>query len=153
KGRADRGSLALVPLRPIYSAIQQGQAFTLPRAPLPGDVTPDTPVVIVIGRNLMKFPAAPSHADGAGSMSDQAGDDVAGDELVTPQLDRREITVGRGLQGDIDSYRPRGSRRAAHQMVDPTALGHRASPHDQICPGSVDSDPLGRLPQQKAVIL
>src|SRR4051812_18723573 len=38
-------------------------------------------------------------------------------------------------------------------MVHATALRHRASANDQVCPGGVESHPLGRLPEQKALVL
>jgi len=93
------------PLRTVDPAIEQGDPVAPGGAPFPGDVAPDSPVVVVIGRHPLEPGAPARQADPAGGGSSEPGRHVARQKLVFPQLDRREPAVGPRLNDEIERQR------------------------------------------------
>src|SRR5688572_8930305 len=93
-GADDGGRSVAAGSRPVEPAIQEADPASPGGTPLPGDIPPDAPVVIMIRRDVGEAATALPDADVPGTASYEAWDDVPGHKPLIPELDRRKIAVG-----------------------------------------------------------
>src|SRR4051812_17150192 len=120
------------------AAIENAQPLSPSGTPLPGDIPPYTPVVIMVCRHIVKPSAALPDTHAPGSTGNQAGNDVAGQEPVFANLDRREIPIRYRRHPEVKADHRGSSVRATTQAVSPAVLAHRPLANSHIGAGGVE---------------
>jgi hypothetical protein len=88
--------------------------------------------VVVVSRGVLYPDTAGSDADLAGAHSSKSGNDVARDELILAQLDRREISVGQRMDLELEIQQTSRGRCAGLEQVHAASLAHAAASESEI---------------------
>src|SRR4051812_41635469 len=125
------------------AAIENAQPLSPSGTPLPGNIPPYTPVVIMVCRHIVELSAALPDTHAPGSTGNQAGNDVAGEETVFADLDRREIPIGFRRHPEVKADHRGLSGCATTQAVSPAFLAHRPVANSHIGASGVERHLIG----------
>src|SRR5262249_13604715 len=136
----------------VHSAVQKAECRSPRRAPFPRHIAPDAPVVIVVGPGVGQPVAASGDAHDTRRERAEAGNDIAGQELVFAKLDRGEVAIAPGAKLKLEANLTRWTGGARREVVDAVALTHPAFPNPKICPSGVERDPRRRRIGGEAIV-
>src|SRR5262249_38537904 len=103
------------------------QPVTACRTPFPRYSPPDPPIVIVVSRRIRHVATATRDAERTARPSDESGHDVAREQRLLSQLDRRKVPVG--FRTELEAYLrvTGGTRRRSRQAIDAAVLPQGAT--------------------------
>ena len=101
----------------VHASVEQAHPLPLRGSPLPGDVAPDAPVVVVIRLRVAHLDAATRRAGATRRRRGERRHHVPGEEVVLAKLHRREVAVGLRSHDEIE-LRPAHGRRARPRAGD-----------------------------------